>query len=86
VMVGTADTKRDASVNCEPEVDRLQGLTRLERARRWVAAMRQAAADHGKPPRVTLTEIPDATHLFARNLGRLDMPAQVFDHLYGPAR
>lgn len=82
VMVGTADTRRDASVNCEPAVDQLQGPNRLERARRWVAAMRQAATDRKKAPRVTLTEILNATHLFSRNLGRLNLPAQVFDHLY----
>lgn len=86
VMVGTADTRRDPSVNTEPVVDQLQGLNRLERARRWVSAMRQAAADRDKAPRITLTEIPDATHLFSRNLGRLNLPANVFNHLYGAAR
>lgn len=86
VMVGTADTRRDPSLNSEPAVDELQGVNRLERARRWVTAMRQAAADRRKAPRVTLTEIPDATHLFSRNLGRLNLPAHVFDHLYGAAR
>ena len=44
VLVGEADTARDADFNQDAEVDAQQGTTRLERGRRWVAAMSAAAA------------------------------------------
>ncbi|MFI5320823.1 MAG: hypothetical protein ACHQ6V_14705 [Myxococcota bacterium] len=46
-------------------LDAQQGASRLERATRWVSAMRAAAAAHGCAPQVRLALIPNAAHSFA---------------------
>ena len=43
-----------------------QGVTRLERARRWVEAMRNAALEYGLEPRAMLTVVPGIDHSFTR--------------------
>ena len=62
VLVGTRDL---GSTNLKrgKRVD-AQGSNRVERARRWAAAMRAAAAAHGLEPAVTLTEVPGIDHSF----------------------
>ena len=63
VLVGSRDL---GSTNLKrgKRVDAQQGTNRVERARRWVAAMRAAAAAHGLEPAVTLTEVPGIDHSF----------------------
>ncbi len=63
VMVGTQDTGTER-VRRNDRVDAQQGSTRIERARRWVAAMQAQAQAHALPPRVELTELPGAGHSF----------------------
>lgn len=64
VMVGEKDLNRDDSLRQLPELDRRQGLTRVERAARWTQAMRQAAADHGIPAEVSFHVLPGCGHSF----------------------
>ena len=45
-LVGELDTGRDPGLHSSIRVDARQGLTRLERGRRWVRAMRAAAAHY----------------------------------------
>ena len=63
VLVGSRDL---GSTNLKhgERVDAQQGSSRLERARRWVSAMRSAAVAHGLPPAVTLSEVPGIDHSF----------------------
>jgi poly(3-hydroxybutyrate) depolymerase len=56
--VGSTNLKRGERVDAQ------QGTNRLERARRWVGAMRAAAEAHGLEPTVTLTEVPNIDHSF----------------------
>jgi pimeloyl-ACP methyl ester carboxylesterase len=63
VIIGNHDTA-PTNVRSNPHLDEQQGTTRLERARRWVAAMRAAATAYGMRPRVTLTEVADIDHSF----------------------
>jgi len=64
VMVGDKDTETSGLRNT-PRVNRQQGKTRVERARRWVAAMREAAESRGLEPLVTIETIPNGGHDFA---------------------
>jgi poly(3-hydroxybutyrate) depolymerase len=63
VLVGREDTGEER-VRRNERVDSQQGTTRLERARRWVEAMRSQAASHSLPPLVELTELPGVGHSF----------------------
>ena len=63
VMVGERDTETSRLRNT-PRVNRQQGTTRVERAGRWVEAMREAAGKRGLDPQVTLETIPDGQHSF----------------------
>jgi len=66
VFVGLEDTARDGSLNCSPQVDRMQGTNRLQRARNWVQAMQQAATEHGLKPAVKLIELDGISHDYTR--------------------
>ncbi len=64
VATGEWDVERDAALRQGPEIDRRQGPHRLERARRFVEAMRRAAHDAGLPPAVSFRELPRTHHSF----------------------
>ncbi|HKA56975.1 MAG TPA: hypothetical protein VKD28_00010 [Gemmatimonadales bacterium] len=64
VLVGDLDTTLENTRNTA-RTNAQQGTTRLERARNWVAAMRDAATTSRLVPRVTLTEVRGVGHSFA---------------------
>ncbi len=81
VMVGEKDLARDESLRQRPEVDRRQGLTRVERAARWSQAMRQAAADRGVHAKISFHVLPTCGHSFedcARDGGLVDLVTNWF--------
>jgi len=84
IVVGERDTKRDAELNVSPRIDRLQGLTRLERGRRWVEAMRKAARARGLATSYAFVELPRSGHSFRRAVRRGGMADVVFTSLFGP--
>ena len=59
------DDERAENLRRERKLDRQQGVSRLERATRWVAAMQEAALAAGARARVRLHVIPNAGHSFA---------------------
>jgi pimeloyl-ACP methyl ester carboxylesterase len=63
VLVGELDTATENVRSTERTVKQ-QGATRLDRARNWTAAMRQAAEAYGLEPQVTLREVPGVRHSF----------------------
>lgn len=65
VTVGALDTDRDPQVRTHPAIDALQGPHRLERAQRWVAALRHSSTRLGIPTQTRLVTIPRAGHDFA---------------------
>lgn len=73
VVVGAEDRGRDDSLNADARIDALQGETRVERARRYVDALRESARAHGRASRVTLQVLPGCGHSFEQNVraGRL---------------
>ncbi len=65
VAVGSRDVERDPALRTGRRLDELQGSTRLERARRWVRAMRAAAEGRGQAAHVRLRLLAGARHSFA---------------------
>lgn len=63
VLIGSLDTTLEDVRSTERTVAQ-QGATRLDRARNWVAAMRNAATAFGLRPQVKLTEVPGVGHSF----------------------
>lgn len=82
VWVGENDGQRDRELRKRPGLDRQQGRTRIERGRRWVAAMRAAAAP-GTPYRFEL--LPGCAHDFQACVGRGGLGPRLFGFLFGPA-
>ncbi len=66
LFVGSNDTLRDASLRQEPDLDRLQGLTRIDRAHTYLDRFRRAALTRGILPDVALTLLPGVTHDVAK--------------------
>lgn len=64
VLVGSRDVVADPALRSTPGLVQRQGTHRLERARRWVAALRKAAAAHGSDALATLQILPGVAHDF----------------------
>ncbi len=81
VVVGTEDTQRDASLRQSLKIDRDQGLTRIERGRRWVDAMNQACERFGYMPRNSFRLLSGVNHSFASFFESSRLGAIVFESL-----
>lgn len=68
--VGLRDTSRDSALRMTPEIDALQGRTRLERAKRWVDALVAAALARRLEPRHGFAGIEDVGHDFRKAISR----------------
>jgi pimeloyl-ACP methyl ester carboxylesterase len=77
VMVGSKDNQRDQALRSSALLDAQQGLTRLERAKRWFAAMQR----WGAHPDSSLTTITHAGHNFGRATDRRALAEIVFNKL-----
>lgn len=62
VYVGACDDQRDAALRQGPQLDRVQGTTRIARAETYVARFRAAAEACGVVPDITLTRLPGVAH------------------------
>jgi pimeloyl-ACP methyl ester carboxylesterase len=65
VLVGARDVERDDTLRQGQRIDAQQGHTRIERAQRWVAAMRQCATERGMAAAVTLHTVAGCGHDFS---------------------
>lgn len=63
VLVGARDLNT-VNLRCNPGIDKQQGLTRVERARRWVLAMREAARRYRVKADIRYQEVPGIGHSF----------------------
>lgn len=79
VLVGDADLQRDEALNQKPEIDQRQGLTRVERGRRWVEALQQAARLRGISPNASFRLMPGVAHSFSDAVVHCAMDRAVFD-------
>ncbi|MCK6371170.1 MAG: alpha/beta hydrolase, partial [Gammaproteobacteria bacterium] len=82
VMVGASDHGQQG-LRRAPRLDREQGTSRVERARRWVAAMRAAALQHHLECRVSYMELEHCNHSFSRSVLRGGLGEQAFRALFG---
>ena len=82
VVVGEQDTT-GKSLRRNAHVDRQQGITRIERARNWVAAMRTAAAAQGLESRIAFEPVADMDHSFQRFMQEGKLGDRVFAALFG---
>lgn len=85
VLVGQWDIKYDPGLNQSARIQQQQGFTRLERGRRWVDAMNQAAMAHGVDTSYEFSMLRGINHDFtlAMNGGKLGQ--RVFSYLLGAA-
>lgn len=84
VLVGEKDTARDPQLKKTRRIDEQQGATRVERGRRWVDAMRQAARSHGLPTQYAFRLVEGTGHSFTRSMTRGQLGADVFEFLFAP--
>lgn len=84
VFVGAQDLDRDKSLNRSPKIDGQQGRTRVERARRWIAAMQNAARTGGFNTRYEFRELEGCGHSFTECVRAGQMDAKAIEFLNGP--
>lgn len=70
VLVGERDITRDPGLRQKPIVDERQGRNRVERARRWAAAVTGSAKAAGIQANVCVETLPDCGHSFADCVAR----------------
>lgn len=81
VVVGEKDIRRDDALNTSHALDAHQGETRVERGRRWIAAMRAAAVAHGHDTRYEFHTLPGSDHSFLCSVRRGSLVQRVFQSL-----
>ena len=69
VLVGARDLET-RNLRSNPELDRQQGTSRVERARRWVLAMRMAARLYRVDADISYQEVPGIDHSFEQFVTR----------------
>lgn len=79
VLVGDQDIARDEALRTSRRLDRLQGKTRVARARRWFDMMqRDSLKRRAAPPRSSLTILSGAGHSFTEAAERQNLVETVF--------
>jgi pimeloyl-ACP methyl ester carboxylesterase len=82
VLVGSKDLD-SMNLRSTTRVINQQGANRVERARRWVEAMRDAAKARGLPPLTTCTEVPEISHNFDEFCRNGGLASRVVLSLFG---
>ena len=83
VLVGQWDIKSDPGLNQTARIQQQQGTTRLERGRRWIDAMNQAAMAHGFDTPYEFSILPGVDHDFTRTMKSGQFCQFVFKYLFG---
>lgn len=83
VVVGEFDWLRDASLNLSERIDRQQGVNRVERGQRWIAAMQTAARAAGRDTTYKLQLLPDTGHDFSQAMTQGRAGDVVWPFLFG---
>jgi len=76
VFVGALDRLRDESLNTSAKIDRDQGRNRVERACRWIDAMRAAAVQAGRHRNFHYEELPGCGHSFGECVEKADLASK----------
>jgi len=85
VVASVLDTTRDATLRRRKQLDKTQGRNRLERARRWVRAMRRAARARGLDPRCRFRSLAHSDHDFVTAVRRDHLDELIFNYLFDTA-
>lgn len=89
VLVGEKDTERDAALNRKKRIDSTQGPHRVERGRRWVAAMTEAARRFNYRTAYRFITLPGCGHSFDECMTKGGMgtmvTAYLFEGIHAPA-
>lgn len=85
VLVGQWDIMHDPGLNQSARIQRQQGTTRLERGRRWINAMNQAAITHGLDTSYVFSVLPGINHDFTGAMKSSKLGRHVFEYLFGKA-
>lgn len=84
VLVGEKDNQRDAELNQSPQIDILQGRTRIERGQRWVDEMIFQARTQGLSTIYAFHLLPNSPHSFSMSMRHGGMGEKTFDFLFSP--
>lgn len=84
VWVGDRDDELDPSLRSDAPITAAQGRSRIERGRRWVDAVRRAAALRGVAADVGFGLLPGAGHSFEQCVRRADLAARAMQFFFGP--
>lgn len=84
LTIGENDTLRTSSLLQTEEVDRLQGLNRLERAKTWFAAVQRASHDLGDLGHHYFEQLPGVGHGFEATAEKTSMLEDIFRFLRSP--
>ncbi len=82
VFVGDNDVEQDPSLNKSADVVRLQGATRVDRAKNWTAAMKRAALQYGLDTDYSVELLPNSAHSFAQSMAQGGMGQRVFSFFF----
>ncbi|MBN2760180.1 MAG: hypothetical protein JXQ79_06750 [Rhodobacteraceae bacterium] len=77
VCVGTEDSDRDDALRKAPDLDQIQGRTRVARAQTYVGRFRAAAQAHGIAPDISLRMLPGVAHNVTQALTQTDLAARL---------
>lgn len=83
VLVGERDVHEGTAMRKTERVMLEQGLSRMERGRRWVDAVNARAAELGLAAPVRFEQLPRSPHSFRRSMRRGELGQRVFGHLFG---
>ena len=83
VVVGDRDVHRNHELNKSARIDRQQGITRLERGKRWIRAMAASARYYCLDTPYLFKALPRCNHSFIQCMHRGKMGNLVFDFLFG---
>lgn len=83
VLVGENDVERDSALQQRKSVDAVQGKNRMERGRRWIAAMSAAASRFNYDTVFRFSIVPGCGHSFADCMTEGGMDRQVIGFLLG---
>ena len=77
LLVGDRDLERDSNLRQNAEVDIRQGLTRVERARRWQLAVEAVALRCGTTANIAFEMLPGCGHEFTECVNRGELSARI---------
>lgn len=82
LLVGEKDVLRDPELRKSRRIDRQQGITRLERGKRWIKVMAAAARAYSLDTPYSFQVLPNSNHSFAECMERGNMGRRVFEFLF----